>query len=191
MSYNLVDRPDGKVEIILTRQILVGIFPERHFAQRVRAFLSAEEPELPDDAPACFGAAQRDVDQAELDDLSDIDKTLPPVRLTSAAVVAAELPAVIDQPKTRTVRLSVTPNNQLTSEQIDSAFRLISEGRKISEVAAPLGLTMAQLRGMWANHKRQLQKHMAEGGRQKCAQCERQFTPSVSSPDLCARCSHE
>jgi len=79
----------------------------------------------------------------------------------------------------------------LTDEQIATAFRRIAEGEKLVVVAPDFGLTMGQLRGMWANHKRQLQKHIAEGGQVPCALCTKLFTPSISHPDTCARCSHE
>lgn len=119
MSYVLRDRSDGQVEIIFSRPVLIGVFPERDMAERVRAFLKDDQPELPDDRPAHFREAKADA----------------------------------------------------------------------GEAATDLGLSVFQLRGMWANHRRQMQTYMAGSGQQPCQQCQRPFTPSISNPETCARCS--
>ena len=87
------------------------------------------------------------------------------------------------------VQLKQLDTADLTPEQTQQAFARIQLGDKIHDVAKDFGLTMGQLRGKWANSKRQLQKHLAEGGQQPCSLCAHPFTPSISNPDTCARCS--
>lgn len=187
MSYMLRDRPDGQVEIVLSRPVLIGIFPDPDVAARVCAWLQADEPELPADEAAVFARATADVAEAEGEDYSEflsrhVDRFGPgrPV----------QLPAVVEDQRTPTVLAKVSVPRDLTEAQIDAAFSRIASGEKLARIAPDYGLSMGQLRGMWANHKRQLQKHLAEGGQQPCALCQKPFTPSVSNPDTCARCSH-
>ena len=80
---------------------------------------------------------------------------------------------------------------KLTEEQRDQAFQRLGLGEKLAVVAPDFGLSMEQLRAMWAGHKRQLQRFHASGGQISCTLCARPFTPSESRPDTCARCSHE
>lgn len=101
-----------------------------------------------------------------------------------------QLPAVVDVP-TRTALLPVVQPKDLTEAQIAEAYNRIALGEKIGVVAPDFGLSFGVLRAMWANHKRQLQKHLAEGGQEACIGCGKMFTPSITSPDKCARCSHE
>lgn len=197
MTYMLRDRPDGQVEIILTRPVLVGIFPKRDVARRVCSFLqdeaidwSSEEPAgvadialvEPDDLP--------DADESRLRDLVEASRNTPAPPPTSPPRPVRNLPAVVpEKPRQPPILTPKTPD--LTDGQIATAFRRIAGGEKLVVVAPDFGLTMGQLRGMWANHKRQLQKHIAEGGQVPCVLCTRPFTPSISHPDTCARCSHE
>jgi len=191
MSYMLRDRPDGQVEIILTKPILIGIFPERDVAQRVCTFLQEEAIDWHAEEPATVA------DDAAADDLTEsveaeqalralVDKTRnapppPPVK---------NLPVhVPERPRQPPILTPAAP--ALTDEQKSAAFRRIVEGEKISAVAPDFGLTMHQLRGIWAAHKSWLQKHLAEGGQIACSLCTRPFVPSISHPDTCARCSRE
>jgi hypothetical protein len=188
MSYMLRDRPDGQVEIVLNNPILVGIFPERDTAQRVCAFLQADEPDLPVDEPANFAQAAADV-RAVVEEV--IAESAPEVPKFVRRHTKAFLPALIEEPKTPTVRKTATPPQNLTPDQVEAAFKRIGDGEKIAEVAIDFGIGMGQLRGLWANSKRQAQKHLAEGGQIACVTCTKMFTPSISSPDKCARCSHD
>lgn len=182
MSYMLRDRPDGQVEIVLMKPTLIGVFPERDVAQRLFYLLQAEEPELPVDEPASFGRASADVAEAENE---EVEEMVPRV-----SAPRRNLPVpVVEKPRAPMIRVEVAP--QLSSEQIDTAFARITAGEKISSVAKDYGLTMYQLRGMWAHSKRGLQKHMASGGKETCKLCARPFTPSLTSPDTCSRCSHD
>lgn len=187
MSYALRDRPDGQVEIIFSRPILVGVFPERDTAERICAFLKDDQPELPEALPINFREAKADAAEAETSDLSDLLRAAPkPVR--KAARRRQSLPVAPVRP-VAPVQRSLEAPQDLTEEQVADAFARIQTGEKIPAVAMDFGMSMFQLRGMWANHKRQMQRFIADAGQQPCAHCQRPFTPSISHPDTCARCS--
>lgn len=207
MSYMLRDRPDGQVEIILTKPILVGIFPEREVAQRVCTFLREEAIDWPTEEAASFSRASADVAEAleaNLDDLVEaedadeagearlrdlVEKSRPAPALASPPPVR-NLPAVVQEKPVAPVFLTDTPIT-LSPQQQTAAFKRIAEGDKLSVVALELGVGMPQLRGMWTGYKRRMQKHLAEGGQVACTLCTKPFTPSISHPDTCARCSHD
>lgn len=183
MTYILRDRPDGMVEIVMSRPVLVGIFPDSDVAAKVYAFLS-DEPELPDDRPANFAAAATDAANV----VADTDELIR--KATKAAPVKAkktQLPAVVKQPAAP-VWVTPTPN-LLSDEDKAKAFARLGNGEKLVSVAKDFGVTFAQLRGSWASHKRHLQKFMAEDGQQPCKHCRKPFTPSLTNPETCARCS--
>lgn len=195
MTFMLRDRPDGMVEIVLQHPVLIGIFPERDIAQRVCTFLEAEDFEVPDLADASDGAVAADL--IALGDaaasawetaLSGVEKALSPAP-APPRTRTANLPVVIPDKPRPPVLIQPAPV-QMTEDQISAAYLRIGGGEKIAVVAADYGLSMFQLRGMWANHKRRMQAHIAEGGQKPCALCKRQFTPSISHPDTCARCNH-
>lgn len=192
MSYMLRDRPDGQVEIILTKPILIGIFPERDIAQRVCTFLQEDAVDWHAEEPAAVA------DDARADDMIDpeeaeralralVDKTRNPPPPQPVRNLPVHVP---ERPKQPPILTPVAPV-ALTEDQKSAAFRRISEGEKIAVVAPDFGLTMHQLRGIWAAHKSWLQKHLAEGGQIACSLCTRPFVPSISHPDTCARCSRE
>jgi hypothetical protein len=191
MGYVLRDRTDGQVEIILTRTTLIGVFPERDVAQRVCLFLEDTTPDLPDDAPALFAKAAADVTEAE--GLTDLtvpreDRVIAPPRPIPAPV--RYLPAFV--PDRSRAPAVLTPRYvTLTDEAKSAAFRRLAEGEKLASVAPDFGVTVNQLRGAWAGHKGAMQRHLAEGGQVACKLCTRAFTPSLSHPETCARCSHE
>ncbi|NTT88245.1 hypothetical protein [Tabrizicola fusiformis] len=188
MSYMLRDRSDGQVEIILSKPILIGIFPERDVAQRVCSLLQEEAVDWPEEQPAGFATAAADVAEAEREALSEVVEVLPGWRKSRARTVR-NLPVVVPEKPVAPVFLTpMAP--ELTDAQRDIAFRRIAEGEKLGAVAASFGLPMGVLRGMWGNHKRQMQKHLSEGGKIACQTCQRPFVPSISNPDTCARCSH-
>ncbi|AWD21592.1 hypothetical protein [Fuscovulum blasticum] len=78
MTYMLRDRPDGQVEIVLSRPVLVGIFPERDVALRVCAFLQDEAVDWPEDQPAGFATAASDAAEAEAEDLDALAEVVAP-----------------------------------------------------------------------------------------------------------------
>lgn len=214
MTFMLRDRPDGQVEIIINRPVLVGIFPERDVAARVCAFLQEDAVEWPDTDPANFGRAARDVAEVEFEDVdmtdggeaalralleSSRDSTVVSIQPRSVAekrpvkkvVKQAGLPVVVPEVPRQAAQLTVTPPAKLTPDEIDRAFSRIAEGEKIAEVAPSFGLTFFQLRGLWAAHKQKLQRHLAEGGTEACSHCSKPFTPSLTNLTTCARCSRD
>ena len=202
MTFVLRDRPDGQVEIIVERPVLVGIFPERETAEKVRAFLQAEDDDPPEEPPLFSTSAITVVGEAETDE-KDLVETLAGANLDENVVsvpvtprkprkakAVANLPAVVEQPQSAALIVH-TPPETLTEAQLAAAFRRIEEGERLSVVSLDLGIAWPRLRGLWAQHCRSLQKHMAEGGAVQCRLCKKDFTPSVSHPETCARCSHE
>lgn len=188
MTYTIRDRQDGMVEIVFSSPILIGIFPERDTAEKVCAYMQTNESELPLPEAAGFARAQKDVEEAASIDLDAVEaETAPPVRKARART--RNLPAIVKDKPQMPVQLKQLDTADLTPEQTQQAFARIQLGDKIHDVAKDFGLTMGQLRGKWTNSKRQLQKHLAEGGQQPCSLCAHPFTPSISNPDTCARCS--
>lgn len=204
MTYMLRDRPDGQIEIVVNRPQVIGVFTDRDYAEKFFVFLQEDDAfGQVEDAPAGFVTARADVKEAELGDIAEaavVDQALPTFLWPAAPPPtpkprqdrpeSVQLPAVVPTPK-RTALVVVEQPRHLTEEQLAQAFDRIAMGEKIVVVAPDFGLTLNQLRGMWANHKRHLQKHLAEGGQIACALCTEPFTPSISSPDKCARCGHE
>ena len=196
MSYMLRDRPDGQVEIILTKPILIGVFPERDVASRVCALLQDDAIDWPDTTPPGFATAAADVAEAEADaaDLAAAEAEAKFRRLVERARpvprTVRNLPAVVpDAPRAPAFLTPKAPH--LTDDQKDTAFRRIAEGEPIAKVAPDFGLNTFQLQGAWAAYRKKMQKHLAEGGQIECSLCRKPFTPSISHPDTCARCSHE
>jgi hypothetical protein len=185
MTYQLRERPDGQVEIVVNRPTIVGVMADHDMAARFVAFLLTEEPELVEEQPAGFATAAADVAEAEAE-LSE--EARPPASIRRVA--RDQLPALSGRPQPPAV-LPVTRPPELTEARLDAAFARIAGGEKIAPVAAGLGITMYSLRGMWAAHRRHMQKHLAEGGQEACATCGKAFTPSITSPDKCARCAWE
>lgn len=190
MTYMLRDRPDGQVEIIVHKPVLVGVFPERDVAERFCVWLQEDDAfGQVDDAPAGFATAAADVADVEAETV--VETAPPALKLSKPRQERhVSVPAVIDKP-TPTAMLPVFVPQKLTEVQIDAAFARIADGEKIAVVAPDFGLTLNQLRGMWAYHKRQMQRHLSEGGKENCVTCQRPFVPSITNPDKCARCSHE
>jgi len=183
MTIMMRDRPDGQVEIVLCRPEVVGIMSDRDMAARFVAFLQADDPDLIEDEPSGFATAAADVAEVAALDLEDV---APPVRKPTRSAV--NLPAVVsDKPQPPVV---FAAPKELTEAEVAAAFDRLHLGEKLTAVAQDMGITMGRLRGMWASHLKGLQRHMAEGGQQPCTLCRRPFTPSISSPDTCARCSH-
>lgn len=197
MTYMLRDRPDGMVEIVLSRPILIGIFPERDVAQRVCRFLQGEaidwaveeSDDVTEDAAGDIEMLDLvDAGEARLRDL--IGRSRDVLSAPPAPSPVRNLPAVVQEKPVAPAFLTSRPA-LLTEDQQATAFRRIEEGEKLSAVAMALGVGVPQLRGMWTGHKRRVQKHLAEGGQTACAICRKPFTPSLSNPETCARCSHE
>lgn len=188
MTFMLRDRPDGQFEIIISKPVLIGIFPDRDIATRVCALLESDDTDLPELAVSGFATAAADVAEAEATAAAEAVLAEAPRPVSRPAPPVANLPVVIDKPRPPAM-LAPDPA-RLGEDDKARAFDRIMSGEKIAVVARDFGVTMSSLRAMWASHKSHLQKHIAEGGQQPCALCARPFTPSVSHPDSCARCSH-
>lgn len=186
MTYMLRDLPDGQVEITISRPLRVGILSDRDMAARFVAFLQHEEPDLIEEQPPGFATAQADSAAAVTLDLDEIVTETPKPRRQRGV---ANLPVLADVP-TRTALLPVA-RLTLTDAQREVAFARLGGGESIASVAPDFGLSQAQLRGAWGHHCKVMQRHLAEGGQQPCSLCQKPFTPSISHPDTCARCSHE
>lgn len=205
MTIALRDRPDGQVEIVLSRPEVIGVMAGRDMAERFVAFLQEEEPELKLAADYVPDADDADlVSEAQGPVVGDITTVAParanPMRpqpssseeraLRRKESAPGQLPAVIETPKPPAVIRPVVPAH-LTEAQLDQAFGRIAAGEKIAVVAADIGTTFGSLRGLWANHCRKMQRHIAEGRQIECRLCQKPFTPSISNPETCARCSHD
>lgn len=191
MTIAMRERPDGQVEIVLYRAEVVGVLADRDMAARFVTFLQQDDPDFVADEPARFATAAADVDL----DLGDLGpERLPAAGSAPDAPVPAHHRQVAGLPVIAAVRpqapVFVAADKNLTEAELEAAFERIHCGEKLSNVAVEVGITMGRMRGLWAAHCRYLQKHIAEGGQQNCLLCQRPFTPSVTSPDKCARCSH-
>lgn len=159
MGCQLRNRPDGQVEIVENRPVVVGVFADHGIAVRVLQMLTngvapaSALPKVP---------VMRKVDLEEMDD-------------------EAPRPPAWKKPEPMT----------LTEGEKDKAFERIAAGEKVGNVAAEIGVSMPQLRAAWAHHCRSLQAHLQGGGLQSCGLCGKPFTPSISNPENCARCSHD
>ena len=188
MSYFLRDLPDGQVEIGLFRPVQVALFPNWSAAEVARTYLKDEQPELPDDRPVNFKEARPDAAEAAALDLSELVPDEPkPVRKSVHSRIR-NLPAVVSQPKAPAQASPAAPR-ELTDDQLQQAFSRIQNGESLREIALDYGVSTFQLSGLWDRHRRQMQKYMASAGQQPCRHCQRLFTPSISNPETCARCS--
>lgn len=198
MSYMLRDRPDGQVEIVLTHTTLVGIFPEREVGQKICAWLQEDLIEWPEDAaddvpadPSSTAEEEANAEAAAAVDarFRDLVEAARPVDPPPPRTVR-NLPAVVQELPTP-ARVLTPRGDLLTVEQKDAAFARIIRGERISTVALDFNVSTSQMVGLWSQHKRRMQAHIAEGGKVPCALCNIPFMPSLTHPDTCARCSHE
>lgn len=189
--YMLRDRPDGQFEIVLSRPILVGIFPEKDVASRVMFFLQEDETELTEDATPSFGQALRDAAAAEAETQASLLEVVDAIEVVAPA---KRLPFGA-KPKPPAIRPKTAPlmvvSDRLTEAQLEEAFARIANGEKLNLIAPAFDLTVGQLRSVWGQQCRKLQQHLAGGGQVPCVMCKTSFVPSISHPDTCARCSRD
>lgn len=184
MTYVLRDRPDGQIEIAVLRPVVVGVFPDADYAYKFVAFLKVEEPELVDDTSPEF-----DLPDDPDDDLTVLIEVSEPIKKRVEAAISAAFPVPAALKPKAPALIPRAPS--LSQEDRALAFSRIGDGEKIGTVAVDFGVTMFEMRGMWAQYRYKLQKELAEGGQQNCVLCTKKFTPSMSHPDRCARCSHD
>lgn len=192
MTIILRDRPDGQVEVILNRPEVIGVMRDHDLAAQFIAFLTERDPELKLAGDAVPLHQEADTLE-EIAALADAADGVAPVAAPTAPVARvsreARVPVVValPSPPARWVQERL----RLTEEQRDAAFLRLGGGEPIASVAPDFGLSQAQLRGAWGHHCKLMQRHLAEGGQVTCKLCTKPFTPSISHPDTCARCSHE
>ncbi|WP_323041556.1 hypothetical protein [Gemmobacter sp.] len=192
MTVILRDRPDGAVEILLMDPIILEVVANREMARFVCTYIGATELEVPELGAFGFATAAADVAESEAEALAlavAVEQS-PPQAIRTVRKPRANLPAVIKEGSSAPARIEHHVPARLTDEQLSAAFRRIVDGEKIAAIAPDFALTMGQLRGIWANHRRNMQSHIAEGGQKACVLCRRAFTPSLTHPDTCARCNH-
>lgn len=165
MSYMLRDRPDGQFEIVLSRPILVGIFPERDVASRVMFFLQEEEIDLTEDSTASFGQALRDAaaaeaeTQASLLDVVEVKRASPPPEAYTCRCGQAQ--GACSQAKDRASDGRLRPPDR---SPVGRGFRAHQCGRKTQSdrsdlrpdrwaVALGLGATMSQAAGAFGGRR--------------------------------------
>ena len=188
MSYYLRDRSDGQVEIVLHRTVQVGLYPNWSAAEESRTFLKDDQPELSDDSPACFARVNGNAEEAASFDPPDLLSEEPASVRKPARRRNRSLPAVVSRPRAPIQTVVATPP-QLTGDLLQQALGRIQMGDSLRDIARDFGVSMFVLSAAWDRHKREMQVFMASAGQQPCAHCQRLFTPSISSPDTCARCS--
>ena len=151
------------------------------FAARVRADMQIEVVELREISIASFA----DAAHAE----TFLKMLRGEIRITETDTPAAESepPEPASQPEPAPAPPIGGPD--VPAEAMLAAFERIESGDRLRDVADDLGLPFGKLCSLWANHVRHHQKETAGGGQIDCAICARPFTPSQSSPDLCARCA--
>lgn len=193
MTVMLRDRPDGAVEILLMDPIMLEVVANREMARFVCAYIGATELEAPELGACGFATAAADVAETEAEALAlvAVVEHASPQSIRNVRKPRTALPAVVNERPSAPARIEHHVPTRLTDEQLSAAFRRIVDGEKIASIAPDFSLTMGQLRGIWANHRRNMQLHIAEGGQTACVLCQRSFTPSLTHPDTCARCSHE
>lgn len=183
MTYMMRERPDGQMEIIMSRPVVVGIFPERDIAQKVFAFLQDDAVDWPEAEPPGF-VTREDLAEVQAEIEEERQAVSPKADRRSAA-----LPAIVERPAPPAT--IIASDTILSGPQLDEAFARIGAGEQVKDVAVSFGVSMGHMRAHWARHRRTLQRHLADGGQEPCSLCGRAFTPSISSPDKCARCSHD
>lgn len=190
MTITLRDRPDGQIEVLVQKPVVVGVLADRDLAERFVAFLTLEDDAAEEDSVRIATDGNDEVAQElDLAQIAQEVAPVPPKPRPKRRSQREQLPAVIEKPKAPALLPVVRP--ALTDVQLDEAFGLLGGGEKLSAVAIRFGVPMSQLRGYWAQHRKQVQRHLADGGQQPCSLCQKPFTPSISHPDTCARCSHE
>lgn len=156
---------DGQYQLLELRPVLIGIFPEQATAETVRDLLDAASRDEEDAAPA-----------------------LPTVMTPSVLAV-------------KTVEVENKPTPKQDTPDFSAAVERIENGEKIADVAKDIGVAFTGMRAAWANHCRQKKAAAREAdpghsraslppcAKEPCVLCGREFTPSASSPDKCARCA--
>lgn len=189
MIYELREAQPGKFEVVQHNPVVLGTFADMQIATKFFDFLVHEESTV----------------TAELELASD--ETVPEEVATPAQPVVAQTETTAP----------VFSDEAWTDGELESAFKLLSEGHKLRIVAAQHGKCWKKLRSKWAASKRgggnisapqastalvpvtsaaepPLQKVTTAiselNDQQVCRICEKHFTATPDNLDLCARCNH-
>lgn len=207
-KYDIRARADGQTDVIEMREMVLGSFAETVHAEAFLKMLNGQivvVSEALDEAgqPVTLKIPQSTVqatgDSVELASPSPQQIEICPEQESSAEEAEpAQFPAPSrrakrDDPGEEDHKPLPPPAAKLDAspEDLKAAFGLIDGGAKLKEVAELYGWPWHSLRGLWANEVRHRQKEIASAGPVNCSICSREFTPSVSSPDLCARCAKD
>ena len=117
------------------------------------------------------------------------DKAVPPVVVDDGEGAPENLPAAPARAVVERPRQAVTMCAHLPEEVMAPAFERLERGERLQVVASELGVPWPSLRGAYAGYKGRRQREIARGGMSSCSLCSREFMPSVTSPDTCARCA--
>lgn len=197
-TYSLKENTDdGSIELIETRPVTVATFQTRELADRVLDMLLqptahrdhiASPPAgvlIPAATVVPLTAVPGGVDALDGGRIvSTSDRAQVPVR--TEPVSAASTPA---EPKKAKVQDPPTAAADPSPEDWAAAFEALRGGANMDEVAATLGVTFFQLRGRYANWRRNSkQPRPLATGTEECRMCGKEFAASASSDSLCARC---
>ncbi|MDO5648727.1 hypothetical protein [Paracoccus sp. (in: a-proteobacteria)] len=173
-------RPDGGVEVRQITETVIATFTDPAHAALFCAALTADyQPDArffdhaggrPDTAHAPIPAPAPDAAQNKPD--------TPPNRQARRDEMEDDRPR---QPPETTV--------QASDDELQWAFARIESGDKIQDIAAEKGWNWRSLRASWSRECQRRQKDVAASGTVNCTLCDREFTPSLSNPDTCARCA--
>lgn len=181
----LRDNAEGLIELIEMQPVVLATFGRRAVAEDFLAWYR-EVRQAGQPAPAPAPEAEPEEALAEEADVPPA----PPQPAPADEGPRVQLPAVVpQQPKPR-----IAPKPRpaaLSDEARDAAIDRITAGETIIGVAQDIGISWTQLRAIWAAHKQRLQRHIATGGPEACAVCGKAFTPSLTNPTTCARCSRD
>lgn len=189
MTIMMRDRLDGQVEVVLMRPEVIGVMRDHDLAAQFIAFLTERDPELKLAGDAVPLHSEAETLAETLEEIAAVADAADGVAPKARVVKKVQLPAVVALPSPPARR--APERLKLTGEQRDAAFQRLGGGELIASVAPDFGLSPAQLRGAWGHHCKVMQRHLAEGGQVACKLCTKPFTPSISHPETCARCSHE
>ena len=174
VTYMLRNRPDGQVELLQFDPRVVAVFPHLADAERVRLLLEnsgtegTTETEEAAETPSAASA-------------SETEAFDPYHRAGNALVSPVAVTAVSD----------ATPPSDASPAEPDweGAMTRLASGEPLRLVADEMGLPWTALRGRWAQSKQRAPRR--DDTLTNCVICDREFRPSASSPDKCARCSRD
>lgn len=183
VQYTLRELADGQAEVVEVREAVIGTFVQvdhaRQFCEMLN-HLTAPKPARPAPEPAAAypRTEKRQAERDERTDATNAEAPMPPAPAPVPSAVAVEKPAA-----------PVKMCADLGEEVMNPAFERLERGEKLQAVAADLSVPWPSLRGAYAGYKGRRQREIARGGMATCSLCSKEFMPSVTSPDTCARCT--